>query len=221
MRSGSARVEVQNLDVSIVDAQELASAANGFVAGSELNEGREGERTASLILRLPSDSFQSVLDGLSALGRVLSVSLYAEDVSREYLDVETRLTVGEETVSRLRDLASRGGTLEDMLAAERELGRALTELESLKGQLRFYDQRVAESDLRVTLVEPGAVIAPGAFRPVVEAFRDAIETLGRSVASVIRVAVFLAPWLVLTTGLWMGLSHRLRGRRGRVRPSAL
>lgn len=221
MRHGSARVEVQNLDASVIGTQELASAASGFVAGSELSEGREGARTASLILRVPSDSFQTVLERLPELGRVLSVSAVAEDVSREYLDLETRLSVGEETVARLRALASRSGNLEDMLAAERELGRTLTDLESLKGQLRYYDQRASEADLRITLVEPGAVLAPGAFRPVVAALHDAAETLAQSLASVINVAVWLAPWLVLTTMFWMGLARRLRGRRARVRPSAL
>jgi hypothetical protein len=221
MRNGTARIEVQNLDLSLASAQELASAVEGFVAGSELLEGREGERTASLVLRVPADSFQSVLGRLPELGRVLSLELVAEDVSREYVDIETRLGVGEETVARLRELASRGGNLEDMLAAERELGRALTELESLKGQLRFYDQRVAESDLRITLVEPGAVIAPGAFRPVVEAFREATETFAQSVASVIRFAVMVAPWLLLTAMSWIGLTRRLGKRRARVRPSAL
>jgi len=203
---------VLNLEASLSSAQAFASEAGGFIAASELNEGREGARTASLVFRVPADRFQSVLDRLPELGRVLSVSILAEDVSREYLDVETRLQVGEETVARLRELASRGGNLEDLLAAERELARALTELESLKGQLRFYDQRVAESDLRVTLVEPGAVMSSGAFLPVLEAFRDATETLARSLASLTYLAVFLIPWLVLATGSWLALRRWRQAR---------
>ena len=118
------------------DAEAIATSANGYVVGSELSDGREGARTASLTVRLPSDSFAGVIERLSEVGRVLSASSAAQDVSREYVDVETRLSVGEETVARLRALASRTGNLEDMLAAERELARALTELEGLKGQLR-------------------------------------------------------------------------------------
>jgi hypothetical protein len=220
VRNGTARIEVQDLDVSLASAQEIASTVDGFVAGSELREGREGARTAALVLRVPSDTFQNVLDRLPELGRLLSVSSSAEDVSREYMDIETRLSVGEETVARLRELASRGGELEDLLAAERELGRALTELESLAGRVRFYDQRVAEADLHIIFVEPGAVIAPGAFRPVVEAFRDGTQTFARSVAFVIRLVISVVPWIVLSTALWVAFGRRLHLRRPRVHPSA-
>lgn len=172
-------------------------------------------------MRLPSDSFSGVIERLSEVGRVLSASSSAVDVSREYVDVETRLSVGEETVARLRALASRTGNLEDMLAAERELARALTELEGLKGQLRYYDQRVAESDLSIALIEPGAVVAPSVFRPVADALRDAGENLVRSVARVIDAAAFLAPWLVLTAFLWMALGRRLRTRGARRRAATV
>jgi hypothetical protein len=217
-RSGSARIEVQDLDEALEAAQELGSSANGLLAASELHEGREGERTASITLRVPSDSFDRLLDQLTELGRVLSVSVSVQDVSREYLDVDTRLRVGEETIARLRALAARGGSLEDLLAAEREIGRALTELESLRSQIRFYDQRIAESDVHISLVEPGAVLAAGAFRPVIEAFRDATETLARSVAGVIYVALFVVPWLLLATVSWLVVTPRLRARK--ARPSA-
>jgi len=216
IRNGSARVEVGDLEVALEAAQELAAQVQGFVAGSDLSEGREGSRTASLVLRLPSGAFESVVGRLVELGRVLSVSVQASDVSREYLDVETRLAVKEETVTRLRELAAQGGRLEDLLAAERELGRAVTELESLKGQVRYYDQRIAESDLRLTLVEPGAVITSGAFRPVVEAFRDAINVFAQSVASLVYIVVFLTPWVIAILLVWPLFRRLRRARRERV-----
>lgn len=140
IRNGSARVEVEDLDAAMEAAEARVAAAEGYVAGSEVSEGREGARSATLNLRVPSDSFDSVIEGLSDLGRVLSVSISSSDVTREYFDTETRLAVQEESVERLRELASRSGDLEDLLAAERELGRAVAELESLKGQLRYFDQ---------------------------------------------------------------------------------
>jgi len=196
IRSGSARIEVRELDEAVAEARSLADRVDGYVAGSEVRAGREGARQATLVLRIPSDAFEPLVDDLPQLGRVISVSVSASDVSREYMDVETRLAVQEETVDRLRALAARGGSLEDLLAAERELGRAVTELERLKGQIRYFDQRVAESDLRLTLIEPGAVIASGAFRPVIVALRESGELLGRSLALMIYAVVYLLPWVV-------------------------
>lgn len=203
IRTGSARVEVRDLDAAVEATEALVQRVEGYVAGSEVTEGREGARTASMNLRVPADAFDEVVDGLPTIGRVMAVSIHAQDVSRDYFDVETRLAVKEETVDRLRELASRGGDLEDLLAAERELGRAMTELESLRGQIRYYDQRIAESDLSLTLVEPGAVVSSGAFRPVVEAFRDATAVFARSIAALVYIVVFAAPWVLLASALWL------------------
>lgn len=212
IRSGSARIEVADLDASINVVQELVERIDGYVAGSELREGREGARTATLELRMPADAFQGLVEDLPGVGRVLSVSVSTSDVSIDYFDTETRLAVQEETVRRLRDLSGRGGDLEDLLAAERELGRALTDLESLKGQLRYYDRRVAESDLHISLVEPGAVVGAGAFRPVVVALRDAGEVFGQSLAYLIYLLVVCLPWVVLLLILWP-LAKRWRARQ--------
>lgn len=219
IRSGSARLEVENLDAALTVAHQMAAAVEGYVAGSNLNEGREGARTASLVLRVPSDSLDSVIERLSDIGRLLSLSVDATDVSREYFDVETRLAVKEETVTRLRQLAERSGDLEDVLAAERELGRAVAELEGLRGQLRYYDQRLSESDLRVSLIEPGAVVTSGAFRPVLDAFRGATEVFAESVAYIVYLLVFLAPWLLLALLLWPAFTRwrRMRGEQATMK----
>lgn len=197
IRSGSARVEVSSLEPATSEARELGESLGGYVAGSEIREGREGSRSASLVLRVPSDSVDVLVESLPRLGRVLSVSISTQDVSREYVDVETRLAVQEETVERLRQLAARGGSLEELLAAERELGRAVSELESLKGQMRYYDQRIAESDMRLTLVEPGAVLGSGAFRPLSVAFRRSVEVFAQSLAYIVYLLVFSVPWVLL------------------------
>lgn len=202
IRNGTVRLEVDDLDTSITTAQSLVDEVQGFVAGSNLTEGNEGSRTASLTLRVPSASFQVVVDRLSQLGRVLSVSISASDVSREYFDLETRIAVKDQTVGRLRELITRSGDLEDLLAVERELGRATAELESLKGQITYYDQRLAMSDLRVDLFEPGAAITPGLSRPVREAFRNSVSILAKSLAALIYVLASLVPWLILAAILW-------------------
>lgn len=219
IRNGSIRIEVDDLDAAMEATAVLAGDVDGFVAQSETREqGRDGGRIAEILLRVPATSFDAVLNELGGMGRVLSESVSVTDVSREYFDLETRLAVREETVQRLRDLGGRGGNLQELLAIERELGRAVEELESLKGQLVYYDRRIAESDLRVFLVEPGAVISDGAFRPVREALRDAAEVFARSLASLVYLVVFLVPWLVVAVGVFLGLRLFWKRRRGRRSP---
>ncbi len=219
IRNGSMRIEVDDLDAAMEAATALVGDADGFVAQSQIREqGRDGGRVAEILLRVPAASFEAVVNDLGGLGRVVSESVSVTDVSREYFDLETRLAVREETVQRLRDLGERGGDLQELLAIERELGRAVEELESLKGQIVYYDRRIAESDLSLFLVEPGAVISDGAFRPVREALRDAAEVFARSLASLVYLVVFLVPWLVVAAVLFMGLRLVWKRRRDRRDP---
>lgn len=197
IRSGSLRMEVSSLESGMDQVQAVAEAAGGYLARSATREGGNGARSADLTLRIPAPAFDEVVEELGDIGRVLAESVNVVDVSRDYVDIETRLAVREQTVERLRELARAGGGLEELLAIERELGRALEQLESLKGQLVFYDRRIAESDLEVALVEPGAVISEGAFRPLREAWREAASVFARSLASIVYVAVFILPWLLL------------------------
>lgn len=215
IRNGSLRLEVELLEAAIEAATGIAEAAEGFVAESEQREGAEGARRGSMLLRVPSESLQDVITDVSTLGDVLSVSVTSTDISREYFDLETRLAVKRETVARLQALMERSGDLQDLLAVERELGRATEELESLEGQVRYYDQRVALSDLRVTLIEPGAVLTTGAFYPIVEAIRDSARVFAESAAELLRLVVRALPWLILAILGWIALRRFVFTGRGK------
>ncbi|MDT8368154.1 MAG: DUF4349 domain-containing protein [Longimicrobiales bacterium] len=215
IRSGSARVEVSDVEVADAEARRIGDALGGYVASSDFREGEEGARRASLVLRIPADSLDLLVESLPELGKLLSVSISTEDVSREYVDIETRLAVQEETVQRLRELAARGGSLADLIAAERELGRAVGELESFKGRIRYFDQRIAESDFRLSLEEPGAVADPGAFHPVIVAFRRSVEVFANSLAWIVYAVTFALPWVVLALAAVLVIRRRWATRRER------
>jgi hypothetical protein len=65
------------------------------------------------------------------LGDVESVNIGSEDVGEAYADMEVRLANGRRLEQRLLELlATRTGSLEDVLAVERELARVRQEIES-------------------------------------------------------------------------------------------
>jgi hypothetical protein len=59
---------------------------------------------AWVILRVPSQQFEGLVQSLRGLGTLRSESIGAQDVTKEYADLETRLAVKEQTVTRLRAL---------------------------------------------------------------------------------------------------------------------
>ncbi len=196
IRNGSVRLEVDDLDAGMETVRALLDDAGAYVARSEERSTSGGGRAGSLTIRVPSEGFDALMSQIEGMGRLVASTSGVEDVTREYVDVETRVAVGEETVARLRALGARGGGLSDLLAVEREVGRALAELESLKGRLRYYDQRIAESELSVYLTQPGRAMSGGALRPIRVALQNASRLIVESVAAMIYVVATALPWAI-------------------------
>jgi hypothetical protein len=144
---------------------------------------------------------------------VETVSVNAEDVSEEYVDVTARAENARRLETRLVDLlARRTGKLEDVLAVERELARVREEIERYEGRLRFLRTRAAFSTLAVTLHEPVPVLGdrPGA-NPIAAAVREAWRNAVRFVAAAIALSGVLIPLALLGYAGWW-VARRFFGR---------
>jgi hypothetical protein len=198
IRTAQVRLEVDDFRAAAARVEEIARAHGGYVASSQ-SDGAEGERRqGSLTVRVPADRFDAAFGGLKALGKVLDDKVDVQDVTKAYFDLETRLRVKRDTEARLREiLRTRTARLSDVLEAERELARVTEEIEQMEGTRRFYDQQVAFATVVVSLEEPRPVVRPGALDPVREALRESLRLMSVSVAALIYVVVFLAPWAVV------------------------
>lgn len=214
IRNATTRIEVTDVDAAVGSLRASAARVGGIVAEAEVSV-HSGARSASLLLRIPADSLDDFLDGLTALGAIQSTSVSSVDVSREYFDTETRLAVKEETVRRLTELVQRSGSVEDLVAVERELSRTMTELESMKGQIRYFDLKIAQSDVRVYLHESGSA-ASTALQRVRSAMGEAVDVLGQSIAALVYIVVFLIPWAVIAMLAWLVFKRVAHARRKKV-----
>lgn len=207
IRSGTASVEVDSVELGVARVQRLAQQLGGYVGNASLSGGEEAMRSATLELKVPAARFDQAVGGLRPLGKVESVQVQAEDVGEEYVDLSARTANARRLEERLLGLlATRTGKLEDVLAVERELARVRQEIDTQEGRLRYLRSRVAVSTLNVTLHEPRPVVGayPGS-SPIANAFRDAwrnfigfMAGLIASLGVLIPVAVILALvyWLV-------------------------
>jgi len=206
IRSGTAALQVDSLERSIILVRALARHVGGFVGGSTAQTGKGQLHSATLEIRMPAAHFDETLDGLRAIGSIEAVNVTAEDVGEEYVDVQARMTNDRRLEARLIDLlARRTGKLSDVMDVERELARVREEIERYEGRLRYLQSRAAVSTLTLTVHEPIPVVDEHSPGVVGEAVRDAwrnfiavVALLIQSLGVVIPLAVCaLAGWLVL------------------------
>jgi hypothetical protein len=204
IRSGDLRILVKDVRRAIGAADSIGRLHGALLADSRASGDAQTTQQAQLQFRVPADRFNEIVAALRTIGDVRNESVDAADVTKDYADLETRLRVKDETVTRLRSLlATHTAKLGDVLQVEQELARAVTELEQLKGERQYYDQQVAMSTLSVALFEQQVVPPKARFTDLlVIASRHALEVLGTSLAGIVYGIVFIGPWLVLATIFW-------------------
>jgi hypothetical protein len=178
----------------------------------------QGEASANLKLRVASAIAQTFSAALSraaaaAGGRVADTSVTADDVSKDLVDTDARIRQREILVTRLTDmLRNRQGRVRELVEAERSVAQAQEELDQAKGWLGELRGRVAFSDFTINYV-PVAAIAPSP-RTFAGQLGDAVAQSGVAVITVVRtlllIAIFLLPWVVLAIPLALFLRARLR-----------
>jgi hypothetical protein len=213
IRTGQITLEVGKYASAAEAAARIAAQHGGYVADTRVSRSDSGRHTGSLVLRIPADRFADALKALRELGTVRSENVSAQDVTKAYADLETRLKVKRETLERLRDILRRQtGKLSDVLEAEREIARVTEEIEQMEGERRYYDQQVALSTVTVGLVEPEPFATGGSFAPIREAFRDSLEVFAESLGAMIYALSAGIPWVVAAWVGWKAFRF-LRRRR--------
>jgi hypothetical protein len=219
IRHASLELEVQSVDEAIDGVRGIARQNSALLADSSVTSSDEGHRRASITVRVPSERFAATIDSLKGLGKVKSERAEIEDVTRAYLDLETRLEVKQGTAQRLRTLLQTGtGNLADVLTVERELERVVTEIEQMKGERRFYDRQIALSTIILELAEPGGRFEASPWNTISDAFGSSVRVLALSVSVLVYVGTFLGPWLIVAVVVWLlvGVVQRFIRKRKRA-----
>jgi hypothetical protein len=202
---------------SAAQAQQLTASAGGTVLSSQVY-GSDDSVAADLVFSVPSEEFERVLDELRGLGqKVTTDSVSGQDVTEEYVDLQSRernLRATEESLLRLYD---RAGNVEEALSIQRELTTVRGEIELVQGRIKYLDQRSAYSQITLN-IQP--VTSPPPPKPtwdpgeIVERAWDASLAVLQVMATAIISAVIFGWWLapVLIGGL-LWWRRRNRGSR--------
>lgn len=204
------------------EATKLVSSADGRVdSRSEQPATDTLPARASLVIRVPAEQLDAVLEKVKQLGTVNSVSLNASDVTQQKQDISARITALQTSVDRLLDLMGKAANTADLIAIESALSSRQAELDSLVTQRDYLDDQIDYSTIDVEFVSEGTV-APGS----PDSFWDGIvagwNSLVAFLAGFVVVLGVLIPWLALLgilAAIVVAVIVRVR-RRGTAEPDA-
>jgi hypothetical protein len=153
---GQITVRVKDVAAAAARAETLAAGVDGlvFAEETETGPGQSSAARASLTLRVPPTQFRPLLDQLGRLGKQLSRSQTAEDVTTQVVDVESRLQSQKRSVARMQTLLGRATTIGEIVQVEGELARREADLESLEAQQKKLDDITELATIDLSLVAP-------------------------------------------------------------------
>lgn len=140
------QVSVFNLKDAMERAEAMPTKFGGYV---------QNMSGSYFVMRIPSGKLRTAMDEIAALGVVDNRTLDAQDVTEEFLDIETRIEVLEGTQKQMLELLTKARTVEEALKVRQALDQITMELEVLKGRLRRLESLTEFSTLTLNLVERG------------------------------------------------------------------
>ncbi|HET6228691.1 MAG TPA: DUF4349 domain-containing protein [Longimicrobiaceae bacterium] len=218
IRTGTAQIQVDSLQLGIDGVRRLVEREGGVVAGSSMTAGRQEAAQATMELKVPAERFEAVVAGLASLGKLESVNTTSQDVGEEYVDIGARVVNARRLEARIAALLdTHAGKLADVVEVEHELARVREEIERYEGRLRYLRSRSAVSTLTVNLHEPRPVVGeyPGD-SPIGAAFKRSWQNFVGFMAGLVSVLGFLLPLGMVAAVTWV--AARAVGRR--IRRSA-
>lgn len=125
----------------------IATEFGGWVVSSQDTE----RHTALISIRVPAQRLDEAIERLSGMAETTSVVRNSEDVTDEYVDLNSRLTNMQATEAALLRMLERAEKVEDALQVQFELSRVQEDVERLKGRIKFLEQTSAFSLINVVL----------------------------------------------------------------------
>jgi hypothetical protein len=225
IRTGRIALVVAGYDEARGKLDALLRDAGGYVDSTQVGRHRGAVSAATLIVRIPAGAFAGLVPRLAELGEVTSETTDATDITGQYVDTEARLASAQQLEKRLLELATaRGGTIDQVLAVERELARVRGEIEGYQGHLQQWSDQVALSTLTIELTTRGAELADAA-RPSVgaqssSALRASLTAMWDFAGWLAVVLSALFPWLIAAAPVYLALRWLVRRSR-RPLPAAI
>lgn len=224
IRNASLDIVVPDTEETVDAVKALVSEMNGYVVDSNLDRYQEGLR-AHLKVRVPAEDLDQALEQIRELAtEVRRESISGQDVTEEYVDLQSRLRYLEATEERLLEFLEEAEDTEAALAVYEQLQDIQADIEQVKGRMQYLEQSAAMATitLDITPDELAQPIQVGGWHPegtLRDAFESLIKVLQFLVDALIVIVVLIIPVIAVITLPLVGLFLLIRGliRRRRSR----
>jgi len=227
VRNASLSLVVPDTQAALDEINSLVDELEGYIVQSKVYQYQEGLQ-ASVTFRIPADSLDQALTRVRDLAsEVRNENVSGEDMTEEYVDLQSRLRHLQATEQRLLEFLEEAEDTEAALAVYDQLRQVQGEMEQVKGRMQYLEQSAAMATVSVEIVpdELAQPIQVGGWHPE-GTLRNAIQSLIRVlqflVNAAIVIVILIVPTVALIAAPFVGLFLLIRAivRRRRARKAS-
>jgi hypothetical protein len=236
------RLVIQNADLSIVvidpeakmdEIAKMAEDMGGFVVSKNVYQTTTPNNirvpAGNIAVRVPAENLEEALEQIKSNAvEVQNETRSGQDVTREYVDLQSRLKTHEQAAEQLSEILEQKTESAEVIEVFNQLVYHREQIELLKGQISYYEEAAALSaiNINVSAEETLQPLEIAGWRPAGVA-RDALQALINFFQGFVNFLIWLVI-LILPAGLvilgllwilWRGFRFawvRLFPRRAKV-----
>ena len=215
VRETTLSIVVKDAAIAISSIQKSAEQFGGYLVQSHLAKPEESA-SGTIIVRVPQEKLSDALVAFRLVGlRVVDENISGQDVTDQYVDLDSRLKTLEKTKQKFEDILDRATAIQDILNVQQQIISLQSQIDTVKGQQQLLSQTAKLSKITVYLSTdefslPYAPAQP--WRPDV-IFKLAVRSLVAHIRDIgtglIWIAVYAPVWLPVLGVIWFLRKKRI------------
>lgn len=157
IKNAEIKLLVDNSDTAIDRTTQIISDVGGYIISSRVWYEEWGDnllKYSTITIGVPSDQFERTLQRLRDVAiRVLDENATGEDVTVEYVDLQSQIKNLEATRDRIKGFLDVAENVEEALTVNEELSKIEGQIEEIQGRINYLADRSAYSTITIT-IEP-------------------------------------------------------------------
>ena len=177
-------VQTKEYEAYIAALTANVSALGGYIENSTNHMGSyyssDSNRSSTYVVRIPADKLDEFLAGAEEKGKITRKTERQENVTLEYVDLESRINAFKTERTTLTGLLEKAESLEDVLSIQERLSEVNYQIETYTAQMRVLENRIGYSTVNIDINEVERVTEekPTIGSRIKNTFLDNLEDLG-------------------------------------------
>ena len=208
IKNAEIKLLVEKTDTAIDRSLQVVGDVGGYIISSKVwyqDANGEKYKFATISIGVPVDQFETAMRRLRGVAlRVLDENASGQDVTSEYVDLQSQLGNLEVTRDRIRTFLDDAKTVEESLRINQELTNIEAQIEQVKGRMNFLSNRSAYSTITINLEPDIPPVTPTATPTVMPTATPAPWNPGKTVhhateavTTIYQALIELALWFFI------------------------